>query len=387
MLTTEIFRPLLAACLLGNLLTLYGSVGEVEFLGYLTISASTPSVGIMFSNAMAITIFIMSKTRLGKSLPLPVREIPPRVHAALLVLSIALVLIRFTSGVPIFQGDASRLEGLLSVNPYLGLLSGVVPIGAAFLTSTGSKAIFTLKMVLLILVVGTASRLLLAAVLIGLVTSSPVVMRKHNVKGRIYLVCASVLTVLAITKIYAARTAVGIQQVYEYRINNIGGLVGWISDVIGPSIFYAARNGLVVHEILMRSDSRPPEGFVVGGLLHALNLGENPELWLTTELGFDAISVGAIATPIWSAAVADYGPVMAMGVALLIGICLTCALQWAPNLQYWFAFGVLLSYYGSYLLSSQFLSASFFIAVIVAWNSARRNHVNSVFDIQGLKKR
>jgi hypothetical protein len=354
----------------------YGSIGEVEFLGYLTISAFTPIAALSFSNALALTIFVISKFSQPDRSKKPALVIPPRVHAIVLFVSMSLLLVRFTSGIPLLQGDASRLSGLLTVNPYLGLLSCIVPIAASFLTSGKSKFVTTLKFAVLILVVGTASRLLLAAVLVGLVTSSSFVLEKHTRKGNIYLIGTALLTVLAITKIYAARTAEGIQQAYEYRIGNVGGAVGFISDIVGPSIFYAARNGLVVHEILMSNDDRPPNGFVGGSLLHALNLGQNPELWLTSMLGFDAVSVGAIATPIWSGTVADFGTVGGILAAVPIGLTLTTALRWVPSLQYWFAFGILLSFYGSYLVSSQFIAASLLIGLIVVSSGSNGRHLS-----------
>jgi hypothetical protein len=375
LLATDRFRPLLAACFLGNLLMVFGSVGEVEFLGYLTISAFTPVVALTFSNVLSLTVFFMSK--FGSRIPRqPVQRIPQQLHVVILVVSMALLLVRFTSGIPILQGDASRLSGLLTVNPYLGLLSGIVPIAAAFLNSGKSRLLTALKIAVLLLVVGTASRLLLAAVLVGLVTSSALVTEKQTRRTYVYVIGTALLTVLAITKIYTARTAEGIQQAYEYRIGNVGGIVGFISDIVGPSIFYAARNGLVVNEILMNDDARPPGGFIGGSLLHAINLGQNPELWLTSVLGFDAESVGAIATPIWSGAVADFGLGGGVLAAAVMGLALTLALRFVPSLQYWFAFGVLLSFYGSYLVSSQFLAASLLIAIIaVLSDSTTRNGV------------
>lgn len=371
MTTTKNHRPLLAACLIGNLLMIFGSVGEVEFLGYLTIAPSTPAFAVAFSNTMAIAIYAVSK-RSAPSWPYDsVRLTPSKVHVALLCSAIAFLLIRFTAGIPILQGDASRLSGLLTVNPYLGLLSGIVPIAASFLSSKKSTLVFALKILVVVLVLGTASRLLLGAVLIGLVTSSTFLQGKRSGKSRFYLVGAGLVTLVSMTKVYAARTAEGIQQVYESRIQNLGGITGWVSDIVGPSVFYAARNGLVVHEILMDNDIRPPAGFISGSLLHSLNLGANPELWLTSAIGFDVISVGAIATPIWSGAQADFGNLGSILIAAVMGTMLATILRRVPNLQYWFAFGILLSFYGSYLVSSQFMAATILIAGVVMWSNSK----------------
>jgi hypothetical protein len=103
--TTKSCRPLLAACLVGNLLMLFGSTGEVEFLGYLTISPNTPAFAIAFSNLMAISIYALSRNDVGSSLSSSARLIPVAVHISLLCTAVALLLLRFTSGVPIFQGD------------------------------------------------------------------------------------------------------------------------------------------------------------------------------------------------------------------------------------------------------------------------------------------
>lgn len=371
MLTTKNFRPLQAACLLGNILMVFGSSGEVEYLGYLTIAQSTSAFAIVFSNVMAISIYSMSRGGVT-SRPLPtVQVIPSALHVSLLVGSAFFLLARFTAGIPILQGDASRLSGLLTVNPYLGLVSGVLPIAAAFLTSKKSKLVLLLKILIVILVLGTASRLLLGAVLVGLVTSSSLLRSRGAGKGRLYLTAAGILTLFSVTKVYAARTADGIQQVYENRLQNLGGIARWISDLVGPSIFYAARNGLVVHEILIDNDITPPNGFIFGGLIHALNLGTDPELWLTSAIGFNVTAVGAIATPIWSGAHADFGVLGGLVVASVIGLLLALILRRIPNLLYWFSFGILLSFYGSYLVSLQFLAATMVVAIVVLWNNAR----------------
>jgi hypothetical protein len=371
MLTSKNFRPLQAACLLGNLLMLFGSTGEVEYLGYLTITPSTPAFAISFSNVMAIAIYTVSRRSVtSRQLP-SVQPTPSAVHVSLLVGSALFLLLRFTAGIPILQGDASRVSGLLTVNPHLGLVSGVFPIAASFLTSKKSKLVLFLKILMVILVLGTASRLLLGAVLVGLVTSSSLLQSRGSGKNRLFLTVAGILVLLSVTKVYAARTADGIQQVYENRIQNLGGIAGWISDLIGPSIFYAARNGLVVHEILIDNDITPPNGFISGGLIHALNLGTDPELWLTSAIGFNVTTVGAIATPIWSGAHADFGVLGGLVVASVIGLLLALVLRRVPNLLYWFSFGILLSFYGSYLVSLQFLAATIVVAIIVLWNNAR----------------
>lgn len=368
-LTTRTLRPLLAACLIGNLLMIFGSSGEVEFLGRLVIDPSSTATAIIFSNSMAVTIYSVSKTNVRRpSLREPmVLTIP--LHVGLLGAAVTVLLIRFIGGVPILQGDAGRLSGLLTINPYLGLLSGILPIAAAFLKSSKSRLVFMLKILLLLLVVGTASRLLLGAVIVGIVSSSGLFAGRLKGKSRFYLLAGGVATVFAVTKIYSARTAEGIQQIYESRLSSIGGVAGWISDIIGPSIFYAARNGLVIHELIFDNSLVPPNGFVFGGFLHVLNININPEIWLTSAIGFNVSTVGAIATPLWAGSQADFGMPGAYFFAILIGFILATVLRRIPDLEYWFAFGILLSFYGSYIVSSQFLGATLIVVLVVVWHN------------------
>lgn len=377
LMTTRTMRPLLIACLVGNLLMLFGSSGEVEFLGRLQIDSSTTASAITFSNSMAIAIYSASKSNARRESLRGAVLLPIPFHVGLLSAAVVVLLVRFSGGIPILQGDVGRLSGLLSINPYLGLLSGILPIAAVFLKSPKSHLVFVLKMLLLVLVVGTASRLLLGAVIVGIVSSSGLLTGRLKGKSRFYLLSAGVITIFAVTKIYAARTAEGIQQIYESRLSSIGGVTGWISDIIGPSIFYAARNGLVVSEIIHDNSLQPPQGFVFGGLMHVLNLNVDPEIWLTSAIGFNVSSVGAIATPLWSGAQADFGVPGAYFFAVAVGLVLATALRRVPHLEYWFAFGILLSFYGSYMVSSQFLGASLIVVLVVMWNKSRSTEIHA----------
>ncbi len=375
LLTARSLRPILGACLVGNLFMLFGGTGEVEFIGYLIISPDTTTKAICFSNALATTVYVLSQnesfssgTKLDR-----LRGVSVSLHVAVLIMAILLLLVRFTSGIPLLQGDAGRLSGLLTVNPYLGLASGVLPIAASYLVSKGSAKVAVLRIFLVVLVVGTGSRLLLAAVLLGMVMSSPFMRQRLGGRKRFYLLAAGVIALVAITRIYAARTEEGIQQIYASRIDNLDGPAGFVSDLLGPSLFYAARNGLVVSEILQNKDLQPPGGFIIGGLLHAFNFGADPEKWLTAAIGFDVNSVGAVATPVWAGANADFGQFGSVFLAVLIGAVMTLVLRRVPELEFWFAFGILLSFYGSYLVSAQFVAASLLIAVVVL-SSRSRSH-------------
>lgn len=369
--SAQALRPLLGACLAGNSLMLYGSTGEVEFLGRLIIEPSTTAAAILFSNTLAVTVYVMScRRRLEKVAART--PIPISVHIFLLSLASILLLTRFTGGIPVLQGDSGRLNGVLTTNPYLGLFSGVMPIAAAFLNSKKSKIVLALKVLVIVLVVGTASRLLLGAVLVGFISSSRIVRGGLSAKARFYLAVAGIGTIFAVTKIYSARTAEGIQQIYESRLGQIGGFPGWLSDIIGPSLFYAARNGLVIHEIVSDNHLNPPNGFVWGGLLRVLNLNIDPEIWLTTAIGFNVSAVGAIATPIWAGAHADYGMLGTCLVALACGLVFSLVLLKVPELEYWISFGILLSFYGSYLVSSQFIVASGIVLIVAVWSKKTR---------------
>ena len=126
----------------------------------------------------------------------------------------------------------------------------------------------------------------------------------------------------------------------------------------------------MVFELVQSGGLKPPGGFILGGLGHTLGVTQDPELWLTQALGFDPDSIGATATPIWAGSTLDFGST-AIIVALAVGVLLGVWSQRMPALSPWFSFGIVLSSYGSYLVSVQFLTATIALTVVL-WLGTQR---------------
>jgi hypothetical protein len=280
-------------------------------------------------------------------------------------MAIGLLLFRLSSGIPIIEGDAARLQSVSSINPYLGLASGTLPIVSAFIARKG-RLVYAAQLVMVILVFGTGSRLLLAAVIVGFVSRSsvfrggPVALR-----NRIYVGVIGVIGLFALLRIYALRTEASIVDTFASRAVEIGGFSGFLTQVLGPSLYYSARNGPVMYELLQKYDLNPPGGFIGGGIANAFNFGTDPERWLTNALGLQISNVGAVATPIWSGASADFGWPQSLLVALVLGLALSLWVRRFPGVILWASFGIVLSFYGSYLVSAQFLAVSLSLTVLL----------------------
>jgi hypothetical protein len=85
---------------------------------------------------------------------------------------------------------------------------------------------------------------------------------------------------------------------------------------------------------------------------------DDPERWLTGALGLTVRSVGAIATPIWSGANADFGAWGSLIFALAMGICVTVLCRVIVGSEVWMSIAIVFSFYGSYLVSAQFIGAT-----------------------------
>lgn len=360
------YRSLLGTVWIGANLTWLGSVGAVSYLGISTLSAQTLTTATLFSITLSLVIYIVGFGSKSES-PSGVR-IPSGPHTLLLLLACSLLALRFTSGVPILQGNAARLEGVISVSPLLGLASGSVAIAAAFMSSSPTRWNTILRFVLLALAFGTASRLLLLVVAVGLVSSSSLVRgRSWTFRSGSVGLAAGLLAIWALTKVYELRTEQSSQASDAAKTENVGGVAQFINDQLGASLFLSARNGLAVAELVERRDLQPPHGFIVGGFMNSVRIapeGGDPERWLTTALGFDVQSVGAIATPIWAGASSNFGQLGMILFAVGLGLAVCAVVERIPGVSVWLSISLLLSYYGSYLVSAQFIASSLLILVM-----------------------
>lgn len=348
-------RAILGAFLIAATMTVYGAGGEVAYLGTISIYDSTVAIALNFLLFGALGSFLFSGRAKHTYDPTPLGP----AWTVLAFVSIALLLARFAlGGVPLLLGNTARLEGNASLPAVLGLASGVLPIVLAFVPHEPSRLRSTLKIALAVLVFATASRLLIAAVLLGLLLQTPFFRRRRSIKRVIAAAIGLALIVVAVLRVYALRTDESIALNFGGRVSNLTGISGFVTELIGPSLFFAARNGLVIFETMRSSVINPPNGFILGGLANAVGLGADPERWMAQALGFDVRVAGAVATPIWSGATIDFGSVGAAILAFAVGAILSLWTRSMPFVVAWVAFAIVLSSYGSYLVSSQFLISS-----------------------------
>lgn len=358
------FAPLTALIACG-LIVLYGSAGQANYLGLASIQPSTVASAIVVLSAMSLGIFLGSGAGMLVKRTHP-RLVTPRMWIALALAAILILLARLSGGVPLLAGDAARLESVANVSPVLGLLSGVLPIVVAYLPTRGSRTVLVLKVTVALLVLATASRLLLAAVLLGFLIRSEWFGRMRGFRARALLVAALAIVTFAVLRVYSIRTDEAIVESMASRTLGVDGAAGFLNSILGPSIFFGARNGLVVFELSNYSSLTPPGGFIFGGLANALAVGNDPERWLTQALGLDVLTTGAVATPIWAGSVLDFGTIGGMVFALTAGLLIGLWLRSTPEIVPWLSFGIVLSAYGSYLVSAQFVAASLLLTALLA---------------------
>jgi hypothetical protein len=365
-------RPfLLWCCLLSELFILLGSVGEVSYIGTLSISQATVASALTFANVLALGVYLGNRS--PDSRPVTARWSESD-NFKLVVGACLLLGLRFLAeGVPILHPEA-RLSSAAAGNHYLGLFSGVLPVVAAFLPGTATRRVRIAQLCMLFLVVGIGSRLLLGAVALGVVGSLYEEAGRTS-RGRFYLISCGILGLFVLARLYLLRTSGSLVTAYSVRASGLHGLVGGFNDVFGESFYYASRNGLSVFQILQRLNLHPPHGFFVGGLANATMTGPDPERWLTTTLGFRTSEVGASATPVWAGLISDYGSRLADLAALALGTCLGFWTRRFPQITLWAGFSLVLSFYGSYLVSPQFLTVSILLTFLIWWNS-RREKIN-----------
>lgn len=293
-------------------------------------------------------------------------------NAALLTASLGasslLFVMRFVEqrGIPVLQGDASRLVGVANTNPYLSLLAAGLAVGAALAsTRFGSRPRY-LNIALagnFVIVVGTGSRLLLLALVIVQASRiSDFVRRILGNKGRwrrrLSVLLVMVVAIATVRFVYSARTSDSVTQIYATRVaRDVDGVPRVVAGLVGTGAVVSARNGPAVVSRLDNSDIRPDRGFVAGALLFVLHQGVDPERAVTKALGLDVRTVGATAVPLFGSAGLDggLGFVFILGFAQGLGYVWLISRRSTNPLAIWWAFGVAMSAYGSYLLSTQFL--------------------------------
>lgn len=356
-------RSVIWAIFGGSLLILFGTSGTVEYFGVNIISSRSAATAMVFAAFMGLGAFLIQRP--AKASP---RQFvgSNRLTLVLSLLACVLLLLRYTSGVPLLSGDSGRLSGVALINPYLGLVSGVLPIVVTFSAGNRTRMVTGLHVLLILLVLGTGSRLLLGAVVLGfLARSSFGSWKSLRFRSRVYLAVVGALGVFGVIRIYAIRTDQSIVETFAARAGNLSGIAGTLVNWFGSSIYFSSRNGPVMFELMQKYHLNPPHGFILGGILNVLRLGDDPERWLTASLGLDLSAVGAVATPIWSGATRDFGVPFALIFALALGGVISFAIRQFPELSLWAAFSVILSFYGSYLVSAQFLLSSVLLVILI----------------------
>lgn len=361
-------RLISSAVLVSALVTVYGASGIVQYFGLTTINDQTLATAMMFHLFFSLGAFLGA----GSARSLPTRYSPTLKRVWIVIASVAITVLvaRFAlTGVPLFGGNSGRLAGVAGLPPLFGLASGGFPILTAYIPSGKGKPQTILKAAVALLVFGTGSRLLLAAVILGFVyqavnarQEAPLGRRAR--RGTVLAVIGILALVFAVVSVYDLRTDEGAAVLWEGRVTGVDGLSGVVTGVLGPSLYLAARNGLVVFEMMQSGAYHPPHGFIWGGIGNTFGVVPDPERWLTVALGLDVTSAGAVATPIWSGAWNDFGPASTL-LAFFLGWSLARWTHRFPSLAPWAAFAIVLSSYGSYLVSAQFVITSLLLTAIL----------------------
>lgn len=355
------YRLLQIAVWVGCCLTWLGSVGSVGYLGISSVKAEIFQSAVQFSLVLSVSIFALSfKSKIDVS-SVGVRT-STKVHRWMLVFGCSLLAVRLSSGIPLLAGNDVRLENVLTTSPVMGVLLGSVVITAAFLKSPVTTSIGLLQVLLAVMAVGTASRLLVVAVLLGIATGYvSEISEKFSVPTWVVGASVSLTCIAASVLVYSFRTDTRTQGLNAQKTSDIGGFADVFNNWFGSSLFLSSRNGLVVAGIVEDRGLHPPLGFIFGGLSKSTGLAssiDDPERWLTGALGLTVRSVGAIATPIWSGANADFGAWGSLIFALAMGICVTVLCRVIVGSEVWISIAIVFSFYGSYLVSAQFIGAT-----------------------------
>jgi hypothetical protein len=364
-------RPLMLSLWISNLFAVLGATGIVLYLGTVEVSHNARDQAILFSDIVAAVVHILSmKRERAATVHRGAVAVDKTAYFVLGLLSVMFLTYRLRSGVPLFSGNAARIASLTTVNKYVGLLSGSLTIALAFMRPPNTVPANVLRIVSVLLAFGTASRLLIAAVLLG--NAITIMSSRERSHRKLWLILGALTLVSVINVIYQARTDSIQQSVLAGKVTSLKGPQHVAVSYVGNGTFLSARNGLVVYDLLKDSPDRPRDGFVIGGLLlsvpgrHELD----PERWVTQELDLDPGIVGAVATPVWAGLSLDYGLAGCILGAIILGAGALAISHRIPGVEPWLAFGVLLGSYGSYLFSAQFLLATLLIALFARWGSS-----------------
>ncbi|WP_207840719.1 hypothetical protein [Williamsia soli] len=367
-ITFKRLRPLYLAIFVGCSLTWLGTAGQLSYLGVSSISSESFRFALLFGIVLAAIIAILGSLRSGSRSKAYGIEVSTRSHVFLLMLALLLLANRLSSGIPLLQGNEARLQSVASESPIMGIALGSAVISAAFLRSSPRASIGALQILLVIMTLGTASRLLIVAVLLGVATGYLGHLNRFSGIARSLVAASAGFVVLGAALLtYGARTEGRLEAIQSERANAIGGFAGFFNETLGPSLYLSARNGLSVNELIQSGGLQPPGGFIIGGATKSLGLSggfADPERWLTTALGFSVDSTGAIATPIWSGALSDYGFLGGLLLAAVVGALCVLYVDFVPGSVVWLSVGIVFSFYGSYLVSAQFIGASLLLAMI-----------------------
>lgn len=353
-------RPVVFAAWAGSNLTYIGSVGAVSFLGTTEVSEGSIVQAVLFANSFAVAYYVWVRRCMNIRFGVMVSS---RVQLCMLLIACALLMARFVGGVPLLAGNEARLSGVLSVSPLLGLASGSFAIAAAYVRAPRSNLTVFLGILLVVLALGSGSRLLFLVVVVGLGCSY--YPQSDGYKRFVYSLGFTSCIALALFGVYRLRSSDLAQRLETSKLDALTGLAGWFAEVVGPGVFLSARNGLAVSELIQAHHLAPPNGYIIGGLLNSARMGVDPERWLTTALGFTELEVGAVATPIWSGLVGDlgFGLLFILGSAVF-GCTVGFLTKIIPGSAPWFAVSTAMSFYGSYFVSAQFLAATMLLYVV-----------------------
>ena len=350
---------LMAATIFCVATTWFGQQGSVPYLG---VDKTSPA-SWQFPMITLATIAALSIVT-----PTPNQHRQPK-NLSLLALSAAaavgslLMLSRFSRfGIPLIDGAQARFLTVASIGTKEAILSSVlivVPTGMIFRRwNHAPLAVRALAIANSVLVTGTASRLLILAVLVCSIPEPTRLFGRTKIftLKRIGVCIVAAATIGFIYNSRAESDKSGGAQTLQQRVLQDKQLPE--AKILGTGTYISARNGAAVSTILHESNASPPHGFVIGSLLTVVHRQTDPELFLTqTVFGLDRNDVGSTALPLLDAAPLDFGLPGSLALSLLILIAFDMAGRFFDNSSAnWIAFGLAMSSYGMYLTSIQFLA-------------------------------
>jgi hypothetical protein len=423
-------RTLVLALLVAAGIAWLGQQGTLSYLGITapnTASWASPDLAI----AISLLLSVVKVPPAQRHLIISMRS--ARIAAAGSAIGVLLWLHRFLLlGIPLILGNSARLTTSASIGAKEAILTAVLSvIPIAVVLAANARPTVTLAPVLVnfVCVIGSASRLLIAACLVtafaahmskqatattamniarGLrqpaefnqlqrprtseVTKRFIGRGHRRRSARTVAVLALAAALILLPLIYSLRTS-GESSAANLadRSRAESGVSPLLLDVVGTGSYLSARNGAAVVTAVV-GDGRPSPrgGYVAAGLAHTLaaylRVPEgtvDPESYLTTDVfGLQASDVGTTAIPLAGAAYVDAGYLGAavLGAIIIFGWDLL-EKRFGMAASTWWAFGSALSAYGMYLTSVQFLSI--LAAFLVIWVSLPTSFTKSTSSYTG----